>query len=128
MKLKTDIARIDNVNFRGLMYFKTKENQDADCISFKSKYNGHEVSFYAWKDTGYKLQVGDFGFFEKGLWIQVEPTVHQIETMEDAIARKLHILHELEDEKEFNAMVNKQDQADIIKTSESIDFNFHRTF
>lgn len=129
MRSKTNIKRIDKVNWRALMLLKsTDTDSNIECVYFKSKYNFHEASFYAWKDTGYKLQVEDFGFFEKGVWHQVEPTVHQIESMEDAIAKELERLRDIEFEEMLENQRNLEDREDINGHRESVNFNFYKTF
>lgn len=128
MKAPTGIARIDNVNWRGLMNLKVQEEIDAECISFKSKYSGHELSFYAWKNEAYKLQVEDFGFFERGVWIQVEPTVHQIEMMEDAISKEIERLRNIEFEEMLENQRSIEDQAHINLHRESVNHHFYKTF
>jgi len=32
---------------------------DVDCIAFDCRYNENEMSFYAWKDTGYKVEINE---------------------------------------------------------------------
>lgn len=129
MKLKTDITRIDRVNWRALMNLKSIDtDSDIECICFKSSYNFHQVSFYAWADNGYKLQVEDFGFFEKGKWYQVEPTISQIEAMEDTIVKELERLRDVEHEEILEKQRKMEDQEYINHHRESINFHFHRTF
>ena len=128
MKNKTDMTKIDSTNWKSLMRCLYSDDSSTECLSLKAKNNSYQISFYAWADTGYKIVVEDFGFEENGKWNQLDPTIEQIEAMEDALAKELQRLFNIDDEKELQNSINVQNRKDEMLHRESISHNFYKSF
>lgn len=128
MKEQISTTKIEALDWSGLMNHMYHEDSSLEMLSLKSKYNGYQISFYATPDDNYQLYVEDFGFEIDGNWVQLEPTIDQIMTMEDALAKELQRLYDVEDEKDIEAIRKAQHAKDEIIDRETLNHNFYRSF
>ena len=104
--------------FKKLITNSYSEDSSIECVSIKSKFAGFEISFYAWKDNGYKLVVEDFGYSKNGEWVQLQPTINQLTVMNDSLVSELHRLQHLESEKYKEGVIQMQFEEDCFKYKE----------
>lgn len=67
---------------------KCETGNDLDCIGFRVKYKGYEVSFHGELENNYDVVVDDFGKMVSGKWVGVNPRAYQLGLMNIKLHRK----------------------------------------
>lgn len=76
--------------FKAVMKFcKCDTGDDHETIGLIAQNFGYVVSFYGTVESNYEMIVEEFGHFNKGGWIECEPTEEQILEMKRLLAKEI---------------------------------------
>ena len=73
----------------------TPDDSSLECPALKGVFASFEIDFFAWDNDNYNLQIGDFGYHDNGVWIQLTPTRKQLQDMQLQIAKEVSRLEKI---------------------------------